>query len=32
VLPFIGFEILVLALLVALPELSTWLPNQMLGR
>jgi tripartite ATP-independent transporter DctM subunit len=30
--PFIALEIVVLALLVVFPELSTWLPNQMLGR
>jgi len=30
--PFIALEIVVLALLVAFPEMSTWLPNQMLGR
>ena len=30
--PFIVLEILVLAVLVAIPELSTWLPNQMLGK
>ena len=32
VLPFIGFEILVLALLIMFPELATWLPAQMLAR
>jgi tripartite ATP-independent transporter DctM subunit len=30
--PFIALEIVVLALLVAFPGLSTWLPNQMLGK
>ena len=32
VMPFIALEIVVLAILVTFPELSTWLPNQMLGR
>lgn len=32
VLPFIAFEIAVLAVLVVFPELSTWLPDQMLGK
>lgn len=31
VAPFIVFELIVLALLVSFPELSTWLPDQMLG-
>lgn len=30
VLPFIGFELVVLALLVAFPALATWLPQQMI--
>ncbi|MGE3702285.1 MAG: TRAP transporter large permease [Hyphomicrobiaceae bacterium] len=32
VLPFIALELIVLTLLVVFPELSIWLPNQMLGR
>jgi C4-dicarboxylate transporter, DctM subunit len=32
VMPFIALEIVVLIILVAVPELSTWLPNQMLGK
>jgi len=32
VMPFIALEIVVLVILIAFPELSTWLPNQMLGR
>lgn len=32
VLPFIGFELVVLALLVAFPALATWLPQQMISR
>jgi C4-dicarboxylate transporter, DctM subunit len=32
VTPFIVLEILVLAVLVAVPELSTWLPTKMLGK
>jgi C4-dicarboxylate transporter DctM subunit len=32
VMPFIGFEVIVLTLLVAYPELVTWLPQQMLLR
>lgn len=32
VLPFIGFEFIVLGLLVAYPGLVTWLPQQMLAR
>jgi C4-dicarboxylate transporter, DctM subunit len=31
VMPFIALEIVVLALLVAFPEISTWLPRRMLG-
>jgi tripartite ATP-independent transporter DctM subunit len=31
VLPFIGFEMIVLAILLAVPELSTWLPQRMLA-
>jgi TRAP-type C4-dicarboxylate transport system permease large subunit len=30
VIPFIALEIVVLALLVAVPELVTWLPNRMM--
>jgi TRAP-type C4-dicarboxylate transport system permease large subunit len=30
VLPFIGLEIIVLALLIAFPEIATWLPRQMI--
>ena len=32
VMPFIGLELIVLALLVAFPELVTWLPQKMLQR
>jgi tripartite ATP-independent transporter DctM subunit len=32
VVPFIALELFVLALLIAFPELSTWLPDTMLGR
>jgi TRAP-type C4-dicarboxylate transport system permease large subunit len=32
VMPFIVLELFVLALLIAFPELSTWLPDTMLGR
>lgn len=32
VMPFIGLEMIVLALLVIFPEISTWLPNQMMGK
>jgi tripartite ATP-independent transporter DctM subunit len=32
VAPFIALELIVLALLIAFPELSTWLPDTMLGR
>ncbi|MSO93556.1 MAG: TRAP transporter large permease [Rhodospirillales bacterium] len=32
VTPFIGLEMIVLAILVMFPELSTWLPRQMLGK
>ena len=32
VMPFIALELVVLALLVAVPELTTWLPNQMVGK
>lgn len=32
VIPFILLELGVLALLVAVPELTTWLPNRMIGR
>lgn len=32
VIPFIGLEIIVLALLVMVPELVTWLPNRMIGK
>lgn len=32
VVPFIAMEIVVLAILIAIPSLSTWLPNQMIGR
>lgn len=32
VLPFIGLEMIVLGLLIAYPQLVTWLPQQMLGR
>ena len=32
VMPFIVMEIGVLALLVAVPELTTWLPDRMIGR
>jgi tripartite ATP-independent transporter DctM subunit len=32
VLPFIGLEVLVLALLMAVPEISIWLPQQLMGR
>ncbi len=32
VLPFIALEIGVLALLVAVPELTTWLPDRMMGK
>lgn len=31
VIPFICFELVVLGLLILFPELSTWLPNAMLG-
>ena len=31
VLPFLLFELIVLALLIAIPDLATWLPRQMLG-
>ncbi len=31
VLPFIALELLVLAILIALPGLTTWLPNRMMG-
>jgi C4-dicarboxylate transporter, DctM subunit len=32
VMPFIGLELIVLTLLIAFPELVTWLPQQMLQR
>ncbi len=32
VLPFILLELIVLTLLIAFPEISTWLPNTLLGR
>jgi TRAP-type C4-dicarboxylate transport system permease large subunit len=32
VMPFIGLEVIVLTLLIAFPELVTWLPQQMLQR
>lgn len=32
VTPFIGLEMIVLVILVAFPELATWLPEQMLGK
>jgi TRAP-type mannitol/chloroaromatic compound transport system permease large subunit len=31
-MPFIGLEMIVLALLIAYPSLVTWLPQQMLNR
>lgn len=31
VTPFIGFELVVLGLLVGFPELATWLPSKMIG-
>lgn len=31
VLPFILFDLVVLALLIAIPELATWLPDRMIG-
>jgi TRAP-type mannitol/chloroaromatic compound transport system permease large subunit len=31
-MPFIGLEVIVLTLLIAFPELVTWLPQQMLQR
>jgi TRAP-type mannitol/chloroaromatic compound transport system permease large subunit len=30
VTPFIGLEVIVLGLLIAFPELATWLPKQMI--
>jgi len=32
VIPFIGFEIIVLAILITFPDLSTWLPQRMFAR
>lgn len=32
VLPFIAFDVVLLALLIAIPDLVTWLPNLMIGR
>jgi TRAP-type C4-dicarboxylate transport system permease large subunit len=32
VLPFIAFEIVVLALLVLFPEITLWLPSLMMGK
>jgi tripartite ATP-independent transporter DctM subunit len=32
VIPFIGFEMIVLAILIAFPDLSTWLPQRMFAR
>jgi C4-dicarboxylate transporter DctM subunit len=32
VLPFLGFELVFLALLAAVPQLSLWLPNLMIGK
>jgi TRAP-type C4-dicarboxylate transport system permease large subunit len=32
VTPFIGLEMIVLAILIIFPELATWLPQQMLGK
>jgi tripartite ATP-independent transporter DctM subunit len=32
VIPFIGIELVVLAVLIAFPEISTWLPEQMMQR
>ncbi|MCH2354394.1 MAG: TRAP transporter large permease subunit, partial [Pseudomonadales bacterium] len=29
VVPFIGLQLLLLSLLVAMPKLATWLPNQL---
>jgi C4-dicarboxylate transporter DctM subunit len=31
VLPFIVLELIVLALLIAFPEIATWLPQKMIG-
>jgi TRAP-type C4-dicarboxylate transport system permease large subunit len=31
VLPFIFFDLLVLALLIVIPELATWLPDRMIA-
>jgi C4-dicarboxylate transporter, DctM subunit len=32
VLPFLGYELVFLAVLAAFPQLSLWLPNLMIGK